>query len=71
MDDDVGAPFDRPAEVRRRERVVDDELRAAGVSPGTIRLSVGTESKDDLIWDLAQGFAKVAATASTTGGAAR
>ncbi|MFD2415040.1 O-acetylhomoserine aminocarboxypropyltransferase/cysteine synthase family protein [Amycolatopsis pigmentata] len=40
----------------------DDELRAAGVGPGTVRLSVGTESVDDLIWDLEQGFAHVAAT---------
>ena len=39
-----------------------DELRAAGVGPGTIRLSVGTESIDDLIWDLEQGFARVAAS---------
>ena len=31
--------------------------------PGTIRLSVGTESVDDLIWDLEQGFARVAASA--------
>jgi O-acetylhomoserine (thiol)-lyase len=38
----------------------DDELRAAGVAPGTVRLSVGTESADDLIWDLEQGFANVA-----------
>jgi O-acetylhomoserine (thiol)-lyase len=29
------------------------------VGPGTIRLSVGTEDVDDLIWDLEQGFAKV------------
>ena len=36
--------------------------RAAGVSSGTVRLSVGTESVDDLIWDLEQGFAHVAAT---------
>ena len=41
----------------------DDELRAAGVGPGTVRLSVGTESVDDLIWDLEQGFARVAAIA--------
>jgi O-acetylhomoserine (thiol)-lyase len=38
----------------------DDELRAAGVAPGTVRLSVGTESAADLIWDLEQGFANVA-----------
>jgi O-acetylhomoserine (thiol)-lyase len=41
----------------------DDELRAAGVAPGTVRLSVGTESVEDLIWDLEQSFAHVAATA--------
>jgi O-acetylhomoserine (thiol)-lyase len=41
----------------------DDELRAAGVNPGTVRLSVGTESVGDLIWDLQQGLALVAATA--------
>ena len=41
----------------------DAELQAAGVGPGTVRLSVGLESVDDLIWDLEQGFALVAATA--------
>ena len=43
----------------------DDELRAAGVGPGTIRLSVGIEDAADLIWDLDQGFARVAAAAAT------
>ena len=38
--------------------------------PGTIRLSVGTEAVDDLIWDLEQGFARVAASASSRGGVA-
>src|SRR5690606_26196204 len=38
-----------------------EELKAARVGPGTIRLSVGIESVDDLIWDLEQGFASVAA----------
>ena len=41
------------------------ELAAAGVGPGTIRLSVGTESIDDLIWDLEQGFARAAAAAGS------
>src|SRR6201992_3785438 len=40
----------------------DAELQAAGVGPGTVRLSVGTESVADLLWDLEQGFALVAAT---------
>ncbi|TDI45862.1 MAG: O-acetylhomoserine aminocarboxypropyltransferase/cysteine synthase [Acidobacteria bacterium] len=34
----------------------DEELEAAGVRAGTVRLSVGTESLDDLLWDLDQGF---------------
>jgi O-acetylhomoserine (thiol)-lyase len=51
-----------PASTTHRQ-LNDDELRAAGVGPGTIRLSVGTESVDDLIWDLEQGFASAAAAA--------
>src|SRR5205823_14332426 len=50
-----------PASTTHRQ-LGDDELRAAGVGPGTVRLSVGTESVDDLVWDLEQGFARVAAT---------
>src|SRR5438034_4166871 len=50
-----------PASTTHRQ-LGEDELRAAGVGPGTVRLSVGTESVDDLIWDLEQGFARVAAT---------
>jgi O-acetylhomoserine (thiol)-lyase len=57
-----------PASTTHRQ-LSDDELRAAGVGPGTIRLSVGTEDVDDLIWDLEQGFASVAA-AATNGAAA-
>jgi O-acetylhomoserine (thiol)-lyase len=49
-----------PASTTHRQ-LSDDELHAAGVGPGTIRLSAGTESVDDLIWDLEQGFARVAA----------
>ena len=52
-----------PASTTHRQ-LSDDELRAAGVGPGTIRLSVGIESLDDLIWDLDQGFARLAAQAS-------
>jgi O-acetylhomoserine (thiol)-lyase len=51
-----------PASTTHRQ-LSDDELRAAGVNPGTVRLSVGTESVGDLIWDLQQGLALVAATA--------
>jgi O-acetylhomoserine (thiol)-lyase len=49
-----------PASTTHRQ-LGDDELRAAGVGPGTIRLSVGTESVDDLVWDLDQAFGQVAA----------
>jgi len=33
-----------------------DEQRAAGVSPEMIRLSVGLESLDDIVWDLDQAL---------------
>ena len=42
-----------------------DELRAAGVGPGTIRLSVGIEDVDDLVWDLEQGFALAASSSGS------
>jgi O-acetylhomoserine (thiol)-lyase len=44
-----------PASTTHRQ-LSDAELEAAGVGPGTIRLSVGTESVDDLIWDLEQAL---------------
>jgi O-acetylhomoserine (thiol)-lyase len=51
-----------PASTTHRQ-LGDEELRAAGVGPGTVRLSVGLESLDDLIWDLDRALARVAATA--------
>jgi O-acetylhomoserine (thiol)-lyase len=47
-----------PASTTHRQ-LSDAELEAAGVRPGTIRLSVGIESVDDLIWDLEQGLARL------------
>ena len=47
-----------PASTTHRQ-LNDAELEAAGVGPGTVRLSVGTESVDDLIWDLEQGLGRV------------
>jgi O-acetylhomoserine (thiol)-lyase len=44
-----------PASTTHRQ-LGDAELEAAGVRPGTIRLSVGLESVDDLIWDLEQAL---------------
>jgi O-acetylhomoserine (thiol)-lyase len=47
-----------PASTTHRQ-LSDPELEAAGVRPGTVRLSVGTESVDDLIWDLEQALARL------------
>jgi O-acetylhomoserine (thiol)-lyase len=57
-----------PASTTHRQ-LSDGELRAAGVGPGSIRLSVGTESVRDLIWDLEGGFTAVAATTGEKAGA--
>jgi O-acetylhomoserine (thiol)-lyase len=46
-----------PASTTHRQ-LSEAELEAAGVRAGTIRLSVGIEDADDLIWDLEQGFAR-------------
>jgi O-acetylhomoserine (thiol)-lyase len=52
-----------PASTTHRQ-LDEHELRAAGVGPGTIRLSVGIEDAEDLIWDLEQGFARARASES-------
>jgi O-acetylhomoserine (thiol)-lyase len=49
-----------PASTTHRQ-LSEEELLAAGISAGTIRLSVGIETLDDLIWDLERGL-KAAAT---------
>jgi len=38
----------------------EQELRATGIKPNTVRLSIGTEHIDDIIYDLEQGFRTVA-----------
>ena len=55
-----------PASTTHRQ-LDEQELRAAGVGPGTIRLSVGIEDADDLIWDLEQGFARARAAGALEG----
>src|ERR1700750_342045 len=45
-----------PASTTHRQ-LSDEELVAAGISAGTIRLSVGLETLDDLVWDLERGLA--------------
>ena len=34
----------------------DEELQAGGISPATIRLSIGLETLEDLLWDLDQAL---------------
>ncbi|HEV2250379.1 MAG TPA: O-acetylhomoserine aminocarboxypropyltransferase/cysteine synthase family protein [Candidatus Limnocylindria bacterium] len=50
-----------PASTTHRQ-LNDDELAAAGVGPGTIRLSVGLETLADLIADLRRGLAAAGRT---------
>jgi O-acetylhomoserine (thiol)-lyase len=38
-----------------------EQLEAAGIYQNTIRLSIGTEHIDDILWDLEQGFQAVSA----------
>jgi O-acetylhomoserine (thiol)-lyase len=49
-----------PASTTHRQ-LSDEELPATGVTPGTVRLSVGLESLDDLLWDLEKGLRAVQA----------
>jgi O-acetylhomoserine (thiol)-lyase len=44
-----------PATVTHGQLTEEEQLLAGG-KPNQIRLSVGTESVDDLIWDLDQAF---------------
>ncbi|HEX9414085.1 MAG TPA: PLP-dependent transferase, partial [Ktedonobacterales bacterium] len=44
-----------PASTTHRQ-LSDAELAPTGVTPGTIRLSVGLETLDDLLWDLDHGL---------------
>jgi O-acetylhomoserine (thiol)-lyase len=45
------------------QQLSDDELRAAGIGPEMVRLSVGLEDVEDLIWDLERGLAAAAKVA--------
>jgi O-acetylhomoserine (thiol)-lyase len=47
-----------PATTTHRQ-LSDEELAGAGIGPGTIRLSIGIEDADDLIWDLDQALASL------------
>jgi O-acetylhomoserine (thiol)-lyase len=47
-----------PASTTHRQ-LSEDEQRAAGVSPEMIRLSVGLETLDDIVWDIDQALAHI------------
>jgi O-acetylhomoserine (thiol)-lyase len=38
------------------QQLTDDELRAAGIGPELIRVSIGIEDVDDILWDLEQAL---------------
>lgn len=57
-----------PASTTHRQ-LTDEELLAGGITAGTIRLSVGLESLEDLIWDLEQGLAAVKSAVTVGAGA--
>ena len=40
-------------------QLTEEELLDQGITPSTVRLSIGTEDVDDIIWDLEQAFAKL------------
>ena len=40
-------------------QLTEAELADQGITPSTIRLSIGTENVEDIIWDLSQAFAKL------------
>jgi len=54
-----------PASTTHRQ-LSEDEQRAAGVSPEMIRLSIGLESLDDILWDIDQALAKSSHTMTNT-----
>ena len=49
-----------PASTTHRQ-LDDNEQRAAGVLPEMVRLSIGLESLDDIIWDIDQALDQAAA----------
>jgi len=55
-----------PASTTHRQ-LSDGELLGAGITPGTIRLSVGLETLDDLLWDLERGLHAAQGTGSRNG----
>jgi O-acetylhomoserine (thiol)-lyase len=46
------------------QQLTDDQLRDAGVPPDLVRISVGLEDVEDILWDLDQALAAAAKEAS-------
>ena len=46
------------------QQLSDEEFVAAGITPDLVRLSVGLEDVEDLIWDLEQGLTAARAVAT-------
>ena len=46
-----------PASTTHRQ-LSEEEQRKAGVPPDMVRLSIGLESANDILWDLEQALAK-------------
>ena len=40
-------------------KLTEEEMRAGGITPGMVRLSVGLETLEDLLWDLDQALAAI------------
>ena len=53
-----------PASTTHRQ-LSDEELVTAGVAPGTVRLSVGLEDVEDLVWDLERALRAASGAAVT------
>ena len=48
------------------QQLTEDEMRLGGIGPETVRLSVGLEDVDDLIWDLERGLAAAERASAAT-----
>ena len=55
---DVKSLVIHPASTTHGQMTVEEQA-AAGIRPGTIRLSIGTEHIDDILWDLDQALAGI------------
>jgi O-acetylhomoserine (thiol)-lyase len=52
-------------------QLTEEEMKKAGVTPDMVRLSVGLEDVDDLVWDLDNGLAAAKLAAHQSSAAAR